>query len=123
MGTMEKSVDLFSDVCHSTVPVWRRCAEMVDYLGHADVMLIDFAVSGMNGAELARNVRARRPGLPILFVTEYADTSAFADIARTTSFEGCFSETRLETKLHAFVEKGLQTAAENVISLRLLQGQ
>jgi CheY-like chemotaxis protein len=96
---------------------------MVDYLGHADVMLIDFAVSGMNGAELARNVRARRPGLPILFVTEYADTSAFADIAGTTSFEGCFSEAKLETTLHAFVEKGLQAAAENVISLRLLQGQ
>jgi CheY-like chemotaxis protein len=79
---------------------------MVDHLGNADVMLFDFAMSGMNGAELARNVRARRPGLPILFVTEYADTSAFAHPDEDKSFESRFSKTKLETKLHDSVTAG-----------------
>ena len=39
-------------------------------------MVLDFAMPGMNGAEVAREVRARRPGLPILFVTGYADAEA-----------------------------------------------
>ena len=33
---------------------------------------------GMNGAEVAREVHTRRPDLPILFVTGYADTEALA---------------------------------------------
>ena len=37
-------------------------------------MLVDFAMPGMNGAELAREVRARFPGLPIVFVTGFAET-------------------------------------------------
>ena len=39
-----------------------------------DLMLIDFAMPGMNGAELAREVRARFPGLPIVFVTGFAES-------------------------------------------------
>ncbi len=42
--------------------------------GIPDLMLIDFAMPGMNGAELAREVRARFPGLPIVFVTGFAET-------------------------------------------------
>ncbi len=39
-----------------------------------DLMLIDFAMPGMNGAELAREVRARRPDVPIVFVTGYSES-------------------------------------------------
>ena len=42
--------------------------------GPPDLMLIDFAMPGMNGAELARAVRARFPDLPIVFVTGFAET-------------------------------------------------
>ena len=37
-----------------------------------DLMLIDYAMPGMNGAELAAIARARHPGLPIVFVTGFA---------------------------------------------------
>jgi signal transduction histidine kinase/CheY-like chemotaxis protein len=43
-----------------------------------DLLLIDFAMPGMNGAEVAREVHARRPELPVLFVTGFADTDALA---------------------------------------------
>ena len=39
-----------------------------------DLLLLDFAMPGMNGADVAREVRARCPDLPIVFVTGYAES-------------------------------------------------
>jgi nitrogen-specific signal transduction histidine kinase len=39
-----------------------------------DLLLLDFAMPGMNGAEAAREIRSRCPGLPIVFVTGYAES-------------------------------------------------
>ncbi|WP_443749913.1 PAS domain S-box protein [Asticcacaulis solisilvae] len=41
-----------------------------------DVLLVDFAMPGMNGAEVALAARALYPDLPILFASGYADTAA-----------------------------------------------
>jgi CheY-like chemotaxis protein len=41
-----------------------------------DLMMVDFAMPGMNGAEVAHAARIRRPELPIILVTGYADTAA-----------------------------------------------
>jgi CheY-like chemotaxis protein len=40
-----------------------------------ELLLIDFAMPGMNGAEVVREALARSPGLEVLFVTGYADQS------------------------------------------------
>jgi signal transduction histidine kinase/CheY-like chemotaxis protein len=48
-----------------------------------DVMLVDFAMPGMNGAELAAAARAKWPGLPIVFA------SGYADIAQVETAVGC----------------------------------
>jgi PAS domain S-box-containing protein len=42
--------------------------------GTPDLVLVDFAMPGMNGAELAREIRARLPDLPIVFVTGFAES-------------------------------------------------
>ena len=39
-----------------------------------ELLLVDYAMPGMNGADLARRVRASHPELPIVFVTGHADT-------------------------------------------------
>jgi CheY-like chemotaxis protein len=39
-----------------------------------DLALIDYAMPGMHGADVARAMRAQIPGLPIVFVTGYAET-------------------------------------------------
>ncbi len=44
-------------------------------------MILDFAMPGMTGAELARRARARRPDLPIVFASGYADTAALEQVA------------------------------------------
>ncbi|HEY3949573.1 response regulator [Phenylobacterium sp.] len=41
-----------------------------------DLMLFDYAMPDMNGAELARKAREMRPGVPIVFASGYADTEA-----------------------------------------------
>jgi signal transduction histidine kinase/CheY-like chemotaxis protein len=49
-----------------------------------DVLLTDFAMPGMNGAEVARAARALAPALPIIFVTGFAQSDQidadFADV-------------------------------------------
>jgi len=79
-------------------------AEMLRYAGHdvieaaggregldrldregdrVDLMIVDYVMPGMDGLEVARLGRLRRPGLPILFVTGFADTAVLT--AETTS--------------------------------------
>ena len=40
------------------------------------LMIIDFAMPGTNGAEVVKAARAAQPALPILFVSGYADSAA-----------------------------------------------
>jgi CheY-like chemotaxis protein len=41
-----------------------------------DLVVLDFAMPGMNGAEVALEICKRWPGMPALFVSGYADTTA-----------------------------------------------
>ncbi|MFC6792216.1 response regulator [Methylobacterium komagatae] len=46
---------------------------------HVDLVVLDFAMPGMNGAEVATEIRRRWQAMPVLFVTGFADTAALAD--------------------------------------------
>jgi CheY-like chemotaxis protein/nitrogen-specific signal transduction histidine kinase len=41
-----------------------------------DVVVVDFAMPGMNGADVAKQARQLCPGLPVILATGYADTDA-----------------------------------------------
>lgn len=45
-----------------------------------EAVIADFAMPGMNGVDFARLAVQRRPGLPIVFLTGYADLAALADV-------------------------------------------
>ena len=45
-----------------------------------ELLILDFAMPGMNGAEVARLVHAQRPHLPVLFVTGFVDRGALAGV-------------------------------------------
>jgi CheY-like chemotaxis protein len=50
-----------------------------------DLIVTDHLMPGMSGAELAREVRATKPGLPILIVSGYAEVEGIApDLPRLT---------------------------------------
>jgi CheY-like chemotaxis protein len=50
----------------------------LDILGSGntfDLLMADYAMPGISGIELARAARARRPDLPVVIVTGYADAA------------------------------------------------
>jgi CheY-like chemotaxis protein len=58
---------------------------------------------GMNGVEVARQARTRRPDLPVLFVTGYADQTALAGVADERVVQKPFRGDELERKVRAVV--------------------
>ena len=64
-----------------------------------DAVILDFAMPGMNGADLARELRARRPRVPILFATGYADAEALTDIGDHLIVHKPFTQVELARKL------------------------
>ena len=64
-----------------------------------DLLIIDFAMPGMSGAEVARQARAKRPTLPILFITGFADRAALAGVSETHIVGKPFVNDELATKL------------------------
>jgi signal transduction histidine kinase len=53
--------------------------ELFDSRGDIEAAILDFAMPGMNGGDVARALEARRPGMPLLFATGYASAAALAD--------------------------------------------
>jgi len=78
-----------------------------------DLVLLDFAMPGMNGAELARELRARRPDLPIVYATGYADAAALMEATEDEIIHKPFAEEELGTKIAAKLKP-----AGNVVRLR-----
>ncbi|MEI7037797.1 PAS domain-containing hybrid sensor histidine kinase/response regulator [Fulvimonas yonginensis] len=77
--------------------------DLLDRLPKVDLLVADFAMPGMNGAEVARQARQRRPELPILFVTGYADQSALADVGEERVVQKPFRNNELERKVRAAI--------------------
>jgi PAS domain S-box-containing protein len=51
-------------------------AELGKFEGHVDLLLTDVAMPGMDGFALAEKVRQARPGIPILFISGYPESTA-----------------------------------------------
>ena len=80
--------------------------DLLEHEAGYDLMVLDFAMPGMNGAEVAREVRARRPGLPILFVTGYADTSALQGVGEDRIVQKPFRDDDLIRKTRRLLGGG-----------------
>ena len=55
-------------------------AVLVEY--QPDLVVLDFAMPGMNGADLANAARRRYPQLPIVFASGYSDPAAEAAVGK-----------------------------------------
>jgi signal transduction histidine kinase len=76
-----------------------------------DLVVTDIQMPGMNGDELAAQIRARRPGLPILFITGFAGTALAA--FRALDQQETILEKPLETGLLARNVRSLLDRAGN----------
>jgi signal transduction histidine kinase len=80
-----------------------------------DLMLLDFAMPGMNGAEVARQAAGRRPDLPVLFVTGFADRAALEGVSEDYIVGKPFADGELAIKVRSALAQGRQG---NVVRLR-----
>jgi signal transduction histidine kinase/CheY-like chemotaxis protein len=80
-----------------------------------DLLILDFAMPGMNGAEVARLVRSKHPGLPILFVTGFADRAALGGVDDAFIVSKPFLIDDLGAKVRLALTKGI---SDKVVPLR-----
>ena len=73
--------------------------ELLDRERLIDLVVMDFAMPGMNGAEVARQAQISRPTLPILFITGFADRAAIAGIDGAQIIGKPFSRDELAEKV------------------------
>ena len=82
-----------------------------------DLLVVDYAMPGMNGAETAAAARQLKPALPVLFITGYADLAALKDIGEDQIVQKPFRDDDLQRKVgDAMAAAGL--GAANVVSLQ-----
>jgi len=89
--------------------------DTLERAGKIDLVLIDFAMPGMSGAEVARRVQAKRPAIPILFVTGFADRAALAGVSEAHIIGKPFIGSELAEKV-ALALRG--EVGANVVRLR-----
>ena len=78
-----------------------------------DLLIIDLAMPGMSGAQLATRVRANSPDLPILFVTGFADRSLLADVSEAHIVGKPFAPGELAAKAQSALLRSPALAASS----------
>lgn len=71
-----------------------------------DVVLADYAMPQMTGAELAKAIEIRFPALPVLIVTGYHNREALAGFDEARIIHKPFNENALVAKIAAVMNKG-----------------
>lgn len=63
------------------------------------IVVLDYAMPGMNGADLAHAIANRRPELPTVFITGYADLGALQHVGEDRIVQKPFRATELGAKV------------------------
>jgi signal transduction histidine kinase len=79
---------------------------MLEQLSVVDLLLVDFAMPGMNGADLARHVNDRHADMPVLFVTGYADAGSLTGIPEEQIIRKPFNEDQLADRVARAIAMG-----------------
>ena len=82
--------------------------ELLDQHPDIHLMLIDFTMPGMSGDEVFRRVRIKRPALPVLFITGFADRAAIAGIGESRIISKPFLNDELTDKIQQALLGGTQ---------------
>ena len=76
-------------------------------LSNVELILLDFAMPGMSGLEVARQVQLKHPAIPILFVTGYADKNALRDVGDERIIKKPFIGQELAEKVNTALVKSI----------------
>ena len=92
--------------------------DLLDREAHIDLAVLDYAMPGMNGMEVARQVNSRFPTLPVLFITGYVDSAALREIGYAKIIKKPFVGDELANKVDAALIKGARRSGGKVLPLR-----
>jgi CheY-like chemotaxis protein len=92
--------------------------ELLEAQTHIDLALLDYAMPGMNGMDVARQLQGKRPVLPILFVTGYADKTALGEIGDARIIKKPFIGSELSDKVHAALVDTGPRVSRKIVSFR-----
>jgi signal transduction histidine kinase len=82
-----------------------------------DLLVLDFAMPGMNGMDVARQVHATFPTVPILFITGYVDNAALAEVSEARIVKKPFVENELARKVEAALAQAIPRPGRKVVPL------
>ena len=89
--------------------------DLVDGGAEVDLALLDFAMPALNGGEAAQLLRDRRPALPVILMSGYADAETLAKVWSGPLLHKPFSAAQLARQIsHALAEAG-QTVRQWVV--------
>lgn len=81
------TADMLNDLGYAVVEVSsaEAAVKLIDEGQTVDILVTDHLMPGMTGTELARQIEVRRPDLPVLLVSGYAELEGVdADLPRLT---------------------------------------
>ena len=116
----EVTASILRDLGHVVIEVGSGggALDLLDKNGQIDLVILDFAMPGMNGMEVARQVRTKVPSPPVIFVTGYADTSALGDIDQAQIVRKPFIGDELADKVQFALANGRDNSSSKIIPLR-----
>jgi two-component system chemotaxis response regulator CheY len=74
-----------------------------------DLLIIDLVMPNQEGIETIRDLRSRRPKLPILAISGAGDVMTYLNVARLLGAEECFAKPIIPATLLSAVRRSLQT--------------
>jgi signal transduction histidine kinase/ActR/RegA family two-component response regulator len=89
--------------------------DLLQRLPEVELMILDYAMPGMSGADVARQAQLVRPGLALLFITGFADRSALGDVGESAVLGKPFGQDELARKVATALAA---MHAGNVVPLR-----
>jgi signal transduction histidine kinase/CheY-like chemotaxis protein len=117
----EVTASILRDLGHMVIEVGSGggALDLLDRNAQIELVILDFAMPGMNGMEVARQVRIKDPSCPVMFITGYADTSALGDIDDKQIVRKPFIGNELADKVQFALANGpLDNESSNIVPLR-----
>ena len=92
--------------------------DVLDGEAQVELVLLDFAMPGMNGMDVARQVQSKHPTLPVLFITGYADKTALENVGDAQIIKKPFVGDELAHKVSAALSHVRSRPRGKVVPLR-----
>jgi signal transduction histidine kinase/ActR/RegA family two-component response regulator len=92
--------------------------EMIEKNSSIDLLMVDIAMPEMNGIEVARVVSAKRPDLPIVYMTGYIGSSKLDGVGQRRLMKKPFTIAELAKQVEQALTASNSTQVSNIVPIR-----